>query len=188
MTLSEKVYLNIKEDVNTLVFRTNEFLNEQQLAERYDVSKAPIRAALHRLCLEGILISYPRKGYIIVTLSDADFQQAQNMRVLNEGYAAELICANASQEQLEHLRQIAEEGESVRSNMDFHLALGQFSGNRFLLETIGRLLCAVTRTLNMYHFDSDKSTFQPLHIAIADALLERNAQKAKKLLQEDILR
>lgn len=189
MTLSEEIYLKLKNDVNTMVISTNEFLNEQQLAEHYGVSKAPIRAALHRLCLEGILLSYPRKGYVVATLSDSEFKHAQNMRVLNEGYAIELVCANATREQLQQLRNLAERETGVHGNMEFHLALAQLSGNRFLLETIDRMLCAVTRTLNkLYSFDRNQTGFSQIHIAIVDALLDSDLERAKKLLAEDILR
>lgn len=188
MTLSEEVYLKIREDVNTLAFGANEFLNEQRLAERYQVSKAPVRSALHRLCMEGILISYPRKGYVIHTLSDAEFQQAQALRVVNESYALELISQRAGREQLLDLRRTAGEGNTVRDNNNFHLALGRLSENGFLLDVIERLLCAVTRTLNMYTFDSGSNDFQTAHINIADALLEGELALAKLRLREDILR
>lgn len=188
MTLSEEVYLKIREDVNTLTFEANEFLNEQQLAERYRVSKAPIRGALHRLCMEGVLVSYPRKGYLIHTLDDEQFRQAQELRVVNESYALELIHQGAERGQLLELRRIAGEGSSVRDNNNFHLALGRFSGNRFLLNVIERLLCAVTRTLNMYTFDSSANNFQASHLRIVDALLEGDLDLAKLRLREDIHR
>lgn len=189
MTLSEEIYLKLKNDINTMVVSANEFLNEQQLAEAYGVSKAPIRAALHRLCLEGILLSYPRKGYVVATLSDTEFKDAQTMRVLNEGYAIELVCANATEEQLRELRRLAETETGVRGNMAFHLALAQLSGNRFLWETIDRMLCAVTRTLNkLYSFDREKTAFCQTHRGIVDALLEADADRAKQLLMEDIMR
>lgn len=181
MTLSEEVYQKLKEDINTLVIKTNDFLNEQQLAEQYGVSKAPVRSALHRLCVEGILVSYPRKGYVIVLLNDSEFQQAQSLRAVNEGYAAELVCAGAKQEELLELKTIAQTSDSVRDNMKFHLTLAKLSGNVFLYETVDRLLCAVTRTLNTYVFGTKQYPLRQSHTAIADALLERDAQKAKAL-------
>ncbi len=189
MTLSEEVYLKLKNDVNTMAISANTFLNEQQLAEHYGISKAPIRAALHRLCLEGILLSYPRKGYVVVTLSDAEFKHAQNMRVLNEGYALELVAAKATKEQLQKLRALAEQDTGVQGNMDFHMALAQLSGNRFLTEIIDRMLCAVTRTLNkLYSFDKSQSMYSQKHTEIVDALIDSDVERAKELLREDILR
>ena len=186
MTLSEEVYMKIKEDVNTLAIRANEFLNEQQLAEQYGVSKAPIRSALHRLCQEGILVSYPRKGYVVKTLSEAEYLQAQNMRVLNESYALELLHSRASREQLLKLREVAASGQGVRDNTAFHLAIADAAGNRFLYETVEHLLCAVTRTMYTC-FPGDQVTFRDSHIGIVDALLAGNLELAKKRLTEDIL-
>ena len=189
MTLSEEVYLKLKNDVNTMAISANAFLNEQQLAEHYGISKAPIRAALHRLCLEGILLSYPRKGYVVVTLSDAEFKHAQNMRVLNECYAVELVAEKVTKEQLQELRILAGKENGVQGNMDFHMALAQLSGNRFLMEIIDRMLCAVTRTLNkLYSFDESQAIYSQRHIEIVDALIASDVERAKELLRDDILR
>lgn len=187
MTLSEKVYLKIREDVNTLVFSGNEFLNEKALAERYGVSKAPVRAALHRLCMENILISYPRKGYLIVTLTDAQFQQAQQLRVLNECYALELLSAGANRESFLELRELAAQGEGAKGNMDFHLALGRLTNNRFVEDVIRNLLCAVTRTLSIHLFGQSITSFRTAHLAVVDSLLDGNLEAAKQYLTVDIL-
>jgi DNA-binding GntR family transcriptional regulator len=187
VTLSEATYQNIKNDINTLVLSSNEFLNEQQLAERYSISKAPIRSALHRLCMEGIITSHPRKGYLIVTLKEDEFQQVQALRIHNEGYATDLLVNRATREQLDELLRIAQTGRSIKDNMEFHTSLGRFAGNRFLEDIIGKLLSLVTRTYLMHSFHEESSTFAHRHIAIAEAILERNADKARQALAQDIV-
>lgn len=187
-TLSEITYDKLISDINTLTLSANEFLNEQSLAERYGISKAPIRSALHRLCMEGILVSYPRKGYLIVTLKEGEFQQVQSLRVHNECFAADLLCENATRHQLDELMNIARRGRSVKDNLEFHMTLGGMTGNRFLEDIIGKLLSLVTRTFNMHSYNESSSSFTDSHIAIAQALLERDSDKAHKALTEDILK
>ena len=45
-------------------------LTERELVERFQVSKAPIREALLRLCNEEVLTSIPRCGYVVVRIGD----------------------------------------------------------------------------------------------------------------------
>ena len=69
------------------------------------------------------------------------------------------------------------------------MALAQLSGNRFLMEIMDRMLCAVTRTLNkLYLFDEGQAIYSQKHIEIVDALIASDVERAKELLQDDILR
>lgn len=94
-TLSDKVYRAIKDDINNFRLNPDEFIVEREMAERYGVSKAPVREALHRLCREGRLISYPRKGYLIVSLNEMEFYQTQQLRLINEGFAVRILVREA---------------------------------------------------------------------------------------------
>lgn len=104
VTLSDKVYDAVKEDINNARLSSDAFLVESQVAKRYGVSKAPVREALHRLCREGRLISYPRKGYLIVSLSETEFFQTQQLRLVNEGFAVKYLVNNSSKEDIKILR------------------------------------------------------------------------------------
>lgn len=186
-TLSETTYQRLKDEINTLVLSANEFLNEQQLAQRYGISKAPIRSALHRLCMEGILVSYPRKGYLIVTLNEDEFQQVQALRTHNECFALDLLARHASPQQLNRLMEIASGGRSAKDNLEFHTTLGRMTGNRFLEDIIEKLLSQVTRTFSMHSFNEEINTFAPRHAAIVAALIEGDVEKAKCTLRADII-
>ena len=75
MTLTQRVYEQLREDIYMLEWNEYEFLTESALAEKYQVSKAPIREALYRLCQEGMMESYPRKGYRIRIISAEEYVQ-----------------------------------------------------------------------------------------------------------------
>lgn len=59
------VYDLLKQDVIRLRFRRDEIINEKALAERYQVSKTPVREALSMLVQEGYLKKIPRVGYLV---------------------------------------------------------------------------------------------------------------------------
>ena len=55
---------------------------EHDIAAQYQVSKTPAREALNRLADEGILIKYPRKGYVLNKLTDKQFQMLLETRYM----------------------------------------------------------------------------------------------------------
>lgn len=184
MALTQMVYDRVREDIQNACFSVNEFLNESQLAERYEVSKAPVRAALLRLCQEGLLISYPRKGYLITAVSAEEFQTAQHMRWLLEGYALELALTRATDEALAALDNVAAAPCTLSGNQRFHLSVAALSGSRSLTDAIARLLGTVESALGNRIPQGTEA--QAAHIAIAQALKNRDIQAAKCALSEDL--
>ena len=77
------VYDLLKQDVIRLRFRRDEIINEKALAERYQVSKTPVREALSMLVQVGYLKKIPRVGYLVraVTLPAASGLRKTRERV-----------------------------------------------------------------------------------------------------------
>ena len=71
-TLKERVYRGIYEAVTNGEYRPNDILTENQMIEKFGVSKSPVREALVELCKDGVLINIPRMGYQVraVTLKE----------------------------------------------------------------------------------------------------------------------
>ncbi len=67
------------------------------------VSRTPIREALHKLALEGLLYSIPRAGYIVEEMSDYDIQDLFTTRMNIEQIAARLAMEKISEEELKQL-------------------------------------------------------------------------------------
>lgn len=186
MSLSVEVYRHIRADIRDLVFQGNEFLNEESLAMRYGVSKAPVRQALHQLVVEGILISFPRKGYLIATVSHAELLRVQHLRLLNETYALELAFAAGPPYELEALRELAARPYTLAVNSAFHCGLTRLSGSQTLTDIVDRLLGATERSLalqNMVHMPSEHRTE---HNRILEALESGDQERAKAALAEDL--
>ena len=71
-TLKERVYRGIYEAVTNGEYKSNDILTENQMIEKFGVSKSPVREALVELCKDGVLINIPRMGYQVraVTLKE----------------------------------------------------------------------------------------------------------------------
>ena len=80
-TLRDKVYKGIYDDVTNGVIKQNEILTESRLAQKYGVSKAPVRDALSALCRDEILRSIPRMGYQVVPVTLKGILDAVDLRV-----------------------------------------------------------------------------------------------------------
>ena len=59
-TLKERVYRGIYEAVTNGEYKSNDILTENQMIEKFGVSKSPVREALVELCKDGILTNIPR--------------------------------------------------------------------------------------------------------------------------------
>ncbi|MDF2672398.1 MAG: transcriptional regulator [Clostridiales bacterium] len=186
MTLSEKVYCEIKRDLNSLAFSSNEFINENAMAERYGVSKAPVREALHRLCREGILISYPRKGYLIATLSEKEYKQIQHLRYVNECVVLEILAEKATKERILAILQSTAEETDVMRNTSFHQNLANATDNKVLAEIVEKLLGMVSRNLTLLYSLKKGISVVNYHKEITRALMEKDIDLAKAYLKKDL--
>lgn len=184
--LSEKIYRSIKEDIDSGVIDSRSFLSEAQLAKQFGVSKAPVRDALHLLCSQGYLISYPRKGYMINMYSAEEINQVQVIRRQIEKLCVQLAIQNASDEEILSLKeftslQLGGSDPSRTNNTMFHQRLAEITGNKYLPGILQDLLYKASMAAIKSSSDLEK------HQHIVDALLERDLEKAEQYLEEDIM-
>ena len=185
--LSKKIYDSLLEDILSGEIGGQIFLSEALVAEKYGVSKAPVRDALHLLCSQGYLISFPRKGYTIKIHSDQDLREMQQVRLHLEKLSVELTIQNASGKDIDSLRQFIhtqrvefETDPRKTWNTMFHMRLAEISGNKFLPEALQGLLHFVSRV----HIRA--STDFAEHELIVEALKNRNLPKAIEYLEKDL--
>jgi DNA-binding GntR family transcriptional regulator len=92
-TLTDQAYRQIEELIVTLQLKPGEVLSEQMLSARLDIGRTPIREALQRLALEGLVTILPRKG-ILVT----DINPRSQLLVLEVRRELERLLSRASAE------------------------------------------------------------------------------------------
>jgi DNA-binding GntR family transcriptional regulator len=69
VTLKEKAYSELKKRILTSIYKPGEFLTERALVEELQMSRTPIRAALERLVVEGLIHHSPNQGLVVAELS-----------------------------------------------------------------------------------------------------------------------
>ncbi len=119
-------------------------LREADLAERFQISRTPVREALKRLETQGLVVHEPHHGAVVATLDYAETAELYFMREVLEGTAARLAAIHATATEREILREmVARDRQLVdqparlaQTNRQFHQQIRNAARNRFL----GRML------------------------------------------------
>lgn len=85
---AERVYAHIKEAVLDRRYEGGTLLTEGDLAEAVGVSRTPVREALLRLEVEGLIKLYPKKGALVLAVSAQEISDVVETRLLVEEFAA----------------------------------------------------------------------------------------------------
>jgi len=193
-SLNRLAFERIKRDVITGALEPGRQVTEAQLASRYALGKAPIRAALLGLSQEGFLRAIPRRGYLISPITMRDGQDIIQLRHLLEPMAARLAAGRVAEEQLERLEALCQvrydhsggssEG-AVEAHRELHLIIARASGNQRLADTLAKLYDHVERLiyLGVSRINPEEmSGYRPLVAALAAG----DADMAARLMVEQI--
>ena len=116
LTLNMDAYLPLRDVVfNTLreailkgELEPGERLMEIQLADRLGVSRTPIREAIRKLELEGLVLMIPRKGAEVARISENNLRDVLEVRRTLEELAVDLACQRMTEDELEELKKTQE--------------------------------------------------------------------------------
>jgi DNA-binding GntR family transcriptional regulator len=196
-SLSAKVFARIQDDILNGVFKPGERLAETTLSALLGVSRTPIREALKQLELEGLVKVIPNKGAVVTGVSNKDINDIYTIRKLIEGLAARWAAENITREELDTLSEtLALEQYYIEKNDVTHLLKYDsifhdtlFSASKsnplmFVLKTF-HMYVQRSRNYALSHPERAKMVHGE-HKAILDALIERDADKAEKLMIEHI--
>ena len=197
LSLSTQAYQFIKQDIVTCHLRPGQLIAQAELTAAYDVGITPIREALRQLAQEGFVQSVPRLGYIVSLITVKDVEEIFEMRMLLETAAVRFAAVRASTVQLETIRESADfsytfkdtksYSEFLVQNAEFHHQIAQMSGNQRLADMVEKILNELNRVfhLGLDYRDSADEMHQD-HTLLAQALLQRNADEAERIIRDEI--
>jgi GntR family transcriptional regulator, rspAB operon transcriptional repressor len=199
LSLAEQAYTALKQDILTCVLDPGSQVAQSRLIERYHLGATPIREALKRLEQEGYVSSIPRLGYTIRPITIADVYDLYELRILLELHAVQLVVMRASNQQLRNIEQKAgftyrfKDFDSYQDflarNADFHTTIALASGNRKLASAIQQVLDEMGRIFHLgLEVRDSAEEMRNEHLALAQALSERNAALAQQILKDQITR
>ncbi len=150
VSIRQKVYDFLRNQILSNHIQAGERLVEGRLARQINVSRTPIREALHILEMEGLIESIPRVGYRVKELRWEDVEELCEIRAVNEILAARWAIKRITAAELAAIRENIDAAEAeirrgrpelfVERDAEFHEMLVAASGSQRLLE-----LCQMLR-------------------------------------------
>lgn len=145
----ERVLEKLREAILSGRFQPGQRLVERELVEQLGVSRTPIREALRKLELEGLVTTIPYKGPIVTLPTPEDAREVYEVRAALEGQATALLAARAESDDLARLEGWVREAEAaveagdvqavLAANNAFHDELASRCGNALLESLIANL-------------------------------------------------
>lgn len=197
LPLRDVVFNTLRQAILKGELSPGERLMEIQLAEKLGVSRTPIREAIRKLELEGLVLMIPRKGAEVAKISEKNLRDVLEVRRSLEELAIELACQRMSQEDIEALEQAQEafktaiaKGEVMaiaQTDEQYHDVIYQGTRNDKLVQMLGNLREQMYRYRLEYIKDEDKRQVLVVeHEHILAALKVRGLEEAKRAAREHI--
>lgn len=192
---AESVYLRLLEAINEGSLRPGERLREVEIAGWLNVSRTPVREALHRLESEEIIVK-SEHGLIVPLMDDAQILQLYAMREVLEGAAAALAAQHASAVQIQLLGKIIDDETAAEDadaqyhaflNKQFHAAIYHAANNKYLLKSLKSLQDAIGRLqATTFSWPGRPKLAIREHRGILRAIAKRDAAAAESLARAHI--
>jgi DNA-binding GntR family transcriptional regulator len=194
--MQKDAYSLILEAIDQGLYRPGDRLVESELAERFGVSRTPIREALQRLETQSML-SRDGRSLIVASLDHNQLAELYVVRAELEGLAAQLAARHAAPEEVRVLREMVEADRALagdpqalaRANRRFHRMIHLASHNRYLvqqLDLVHRSMALLASTSLAAEGRSEVALSE--HLAIVEAIAARDEAGAASALREHISR
>jgi DNA-binding GntR family transcriptional regulator len=188
---AEHVYLDLKARLLAGEFAVGRRLGEERLAALLDVSRTPVREALHRLHAEGLVTRHPEGGFMPIVPDVATMRLLYEVRVGLEIQALRRPATRGTTHDRTRVEELHEEWRSLQSdepaaNPDFvlldesfHLGLADAAGNSVLVEHL-RTVNERIRIVRMQDFLTEDRIHETIaqHLGISGAVLQSDVDLA----------
>lgn len=193
-TTQDLIVEALRADITEGRIRPGSPLRQEDLADRFEVSRIPIREALRRLESEGLVRVFPNRGAFVVQLSPTEIREITDLRVMVEGdlifRAVPCLTDKALAriaETLEAAERTAATAAWVEGDRAFHVSLYAPAERPRQLGLAMSLRTEVERYEVLYQqLPADRPAWLHDHRAIADACLRRDAEAARSCVAEHI--
>jgi GntR family transcriptional regulator, rspAB operon transcriptional repressor len=193
MLLRDNIYDSLRSDILMCRITPGDDMREQDLAERYAVSRQPVREALLRLEREHLVTVQPRQGYRVNPISLADARDLLRFRLALEPACVAEAIEHADQKVLQALdefrRFTGNREDFIAYNRGFHCALAHASGNRRmaaaacdLIEQADRLVRVSIANLRCH----DPAQLVAEHVDLIGAMQRRDVRGASRIIRAHI--
>ncbi len=187
--LREVIFNTLREAIIVGELKPGERLMEIQLAEKMGVSRTPVREAIRKLELEGLVEMLPRKGAHVADLSTKDIMDVLEVRSTLDGLASSLSAARITDDEIKELKHVLAQFDnfveknnihgSIKKDVEFHDIIYRSSRNEKLIQISNNLREQVQRYRIIYikDYGSSKELVKE-HAEIYEAIAGRDPKAA----------
>ena len=191
-------YETIRDEILTLALEPGQLLDETTLAERFGMSRSPVREALIRLAGEELVVTLANRSTIVAPIDITSFPkyvealdiaQRMNTRLAAEFRGdADLKAIAKRQKEFEAAVKSGKYLAMSEANKQFHMAIALAGRNRYLAGFYERLLDQGRRMLHL-HFDylertHDGTLLTDEHDQMLEAIRDRDVERADRLAHD----
>ena len=197
--LVDSVYARLRDLILSNVLRAGQKLVDRDLAEQLGVSRTPVREALGRLAMMGLVEARSRRGYYVKQYTAEEMTDLYEFRKILEVNAARLAAQNATASQMQEFKEILVRSEklagtpanhvkTVELDLNIHGLIARASGNESLHLAINSLMDKVMCFIWVAWVDSRTANPDSIaaahleHKALIERILDRDADGAAKHL------
>ncbi|MDF1608153.1 GntR family transcriptional regulator [Hoeflea sp. YIM 152468] len=180
------VYETLKHEILDLTLAPGSAVDEVKLAERFGVSRTPIREALFKLAGEGLVVTLPNRFTIVAPIDFPNLPQFFDALSLMYRVTTRLAAANRTDDELAAIRDLQQAYSKVveardvpamiEVNRNFHVEIACAGKNRYYAELFTRLLDEGRRLLRLY-YSSYNDTLPQIYVQEHEDMLAAIARQ-----------
>jgi DNA-binding GntR family transcriptional regulator len=195
-SIPAKIADSIRDLISRGTLAADVHLGQMQLAQRFGVSRVPVREALKLLASEGLVLHDLNRGFFVASLSSDEARQLYRMRHLVEAellntieWPSKEVLADlrARVQELEKLIEEGKRAEWAARHREFHRAIFNLSPQKILVREVLRLwtLTDRYRSLLPAQAKTEGGGSHSGERALVDALAKRDRKRLLEVFEED---
>ena len=191
LPLRDVVFNTLRKAILTGRLKPGERLMEVHLANKLGVSRTPIREAIRKLELEGLVIMIPRRGAEVAQITEKNLKDVLEVRRALDALSVELACDRITEEEILTLKEACDDFERAvrgkdvsviaKADVALHDIIVKATGNQRLQQLINNLAEQMYRYRFVYIKDeSQHDKLIAEHKEIFESIAERNKERASR--------
>ena len=186
LPLRDVVFNTLRQAILTGELKPGERLMEIHLANKLGVSRTPIREAIRKLELEGLVTMIPRRGAEVAQITEKSMSDVLEVRRAVDALCVELACERISDEAIEALQKACDGFEEAvksgdvkkiaQADVAFHDIIVRATGNQRLVQLVNTL----SEQMYRYRFEYIKDVSQHASLVEEHRVIYESLRKKDK--------
>lgn len=191
-SMGQAAYEQLHKAIETGTLKPGDRISVNGLADRLQISRTPVREAIAWLETDGLIVHEPYLGRVVAQLDQQMVIELYAMRLVLETTAAALAAQNASDAEVDVLRDMLEAEKELlkdpirreRLNRRFHEAIYRSAHNRYLLTTLKSLQSPmILLGPATAHDPTRAASAYSEHVCLMDAIARRDTEGAREAMR-----